>query len=200
MPVWCQCRAAAIRAADVPLCPLQPAFSTIAALSIRFGHPPIGAAYLLAVLPAFPIMGALVVTGLYLAEEKDEFQRQLLVESVLGGIGDYTGWHHGVGLPGELRPCSASASDMGLPHFLGGRRHFLPVCVDEVQMKNRLRVLRAERDWSQAELAHRLEVSRQSVNAIETGKFDPSLTLAFKLSRLFGMPIEELFVEDAEQG
>ena len=66
-------------------------------------------------------------------------------------------------------------------------------------MKNRLKVLRAERDWSQAELAHRLEVSRQSVNAIETGKFDPSLTLAFKLSRLFGMPIEELFVEDAEQ-
>ncbi len=60
-------------------------------------------------------------------------------------------------------------------------------------MKNRLRVLRAERDWSQAELAARLEVSRQSVNAIETGKFDPSLTLAFKLSRLFEMPIEELF-------
>ncbi len=66
-------------------------------------------------------------------------------------------------------------------------------------MKNRLRVLRAERDWSQAELAQRLEVSRQSVNAIETGKFDPSLTLAFKLSRLFGMPIEELFEDDEER-
>ena len=63
-------------------------------------------------------------------------------------------------------------------------------------MKNRLKVLRAERDWSQAELAHRLEVSRQSVNAIETGKFDPSLTLAFKLSRLFEMPIEELFSDE----
>ncbi|MFZ0394298.1 MAG: helix-turn-helix transcriptional regulator [Terracidiphilus sp.] len=63
-------------------------------------------------------------------------------------------------------------------------------------MKNRLRVLRAERDWSQAELAARLEVSRQSVNAIETGKFDPSLTLAFKLSRLFEMPIEELFSDE----
>lgn len=66
-------------------------------------------------------------------------------------------------------------------------------------MKNRLKVLRAERDWSQAELAQRLEVSRQSVNAIETGKFDPSLTLAFKLSRLFGMRIEEIFSEDAAE-
>ncbi len=64
-------------------------------------------------------------------------------------------------------------------------------------MKNRLKVLRAERDWSQADLAQRLEVSRQSVNAIETGKFDPSLPLAFKLARLFGMRIEEIF-EDGE--
>jgi putative transcriptional regulator len=63
-------------------------------------------------------------------------------------------------------------------------------------MKNRLKVLRAERDWSQADLAQRLEVSRQSVNAIETGKFDPSLPLAFKLARLFGMRIEEIFSED----
>ena len=60
-------------------------------------------------------------------------------------------------------------------------------------MKNRLRVLRAERDWSQADLAQRLQVSRQSVNAIETGKFDPSLPLAFKLARLFGTTIEEIF-------
>lgn len=60
-------------------------------------------------------------------------------------------------------------------------------------VKNRLKVLRAERDWSQAELGGRLGVSRQAVNAIETGKYDPSLPLAFKLSRLFGVPIEELF-------
>jgi putative transcriptional regulator len=60
-------------------------------------------------------------------------------------------------------------------------------------MKNRLKVLRAERDWSQAELAMRLDVSRQAVNAIETGKHDPSLPLAFRLSRLFAMPIEEIF-------
>ncbi len=63
-------------------------------------------------------------------------------------------------------------------------------------MKNRLRVLRAERGWSQAELADRLEVSRQSVNAIETGKYDPSLPLAFRLARLFAMPIEEIFTEE----
>ena len=63
-------------------------------------------------------------------------------------------------------------------------------------MKNRLKVLRAERDWSQADLAERLEVSRQSVNAIETGKFDPSLPLAFRLARLFGMRIEEIFLEE----
>jgi putative transcriptional regulator len=62
-------------------------------------------------------------------------------------------------------------------------------------MKNRLRVLRAERNWSQAELADRLGVSRQSVNAVETGKFDPSLPLAFKLARLFGTTIESIFIE-----
>jgi putative transcriptional regulator len=63
-------------------------------------------------------------------------------------------------------------------------------------MKNRLRVLRAERAWSQADLARALEVSRQSVNAIETGKFDPSLPLAFKLARLFGIRIEEIFSDE----
>ena len=66
-------------------------------------------------------------------------------------------------------------------------------------MKNRLKVLRAERDWSQGDLAQRLEVSRQSVNAIETGKFDPSLPLAFKLARLFGMPIEQIFSDEEQQ-
>ena len=63
-------------------------------------------------------------------------------------------------------------------------------------MKNRLKVLRAERDWSQADLADRLAVSRQSINAIETGKYDPSLPLAFKIARVFGLPIEAIF-EDA---
>ncbi len=65
-------------------------------------------------------------------------------------------------------------------------------------MKNRLRVLRAERDWSQAELAARLGVSRQTVHAIENGKYDPSLPLAFKIARLFGLKIEEIFEPDEE--
>jgi putative transcriptional regulator len=63
-------------------------------------------------------------------------------------------------------------------------------------MKNRLKVLRAERDWSQGDLAERLGVSRQSVNALETGKYDPSLPLAFRIARLFERPIEDIF-EDA---
>jgi len=62
-------------------------------------------------------------------------------------------------------------------------------------VKNRLRVLRAERNWSQADLAERLEVSRQSVNAIETGKFDPSLPLAFRIARLFNSSIESIFLD-----
>ena len=63
-------------------------------------------------------------------------------------------------------------------------------------MKNRLKVLRAERDWTQADLAERLDMSRQTINAIEKGKFDPSLPLAFKASRLFGLTIEEIFQDE----
>jgi putative transcriptional regulator len=63
-------------------------------------------------------------------------------------------------------------------------------------MKNRLKVLRAERDWSQANLAERLSVSRQTVNAIETGKYDPSLELAFRIAQLFNQRIEEIFTPD----
>ena len=64
-------------------------------------------------------------------------------------------------------------------------------------MKNRLKVLRAERDWTQAQLADALDVSRQTINAIETGKFDPSLPLAFRAARLFGLYIEEIFHDPA---
>jgi putative transcriptional regulator len=65
-------------------------------------------------------------------------------------------------------------------------------------VKNRLKVLRAERDWTQADLADRLEVSRQTVNAIEKGKYDPSLPLAFRISRIFALPIEDLFDPEEE--
>ena len=67
--------------------------------------------------------------------------------------------------------------------------------LEAVTMKNRLRALRAERGWSQADLAERLAVSRQTVNAIETEKYDPSLPLAFKIARVFGAKIEEIFDE-----
>ena len=63
-------------------------------------------------------------------------------------------------------------------------------------MNNRLKVLRAERDWSQQDLAERLEVSRQSVNAIEKGRYDPSLPLAFKIADVFGLAIEDIFSRD----
>ena len=62
-------------------------------------------------------------------------------------------------------------------------------------MNNRLKVLRAERDWSQADLAHALGVSRQTVTALETGRYDPSLPLAFKIAHMFGQPIEAIFSE-----
>lgn len=64
------------------------------------------------------------------------------------------------------------------------------------ELKNRLRVLRAERKWSQQDLAQRLEVSRQSVNAIETGKYDPSLPLAFRIADVFDLRIDEVFLRD----
>ena len=64
-------------------------------------------------------------------------------------------------------------------------------------MKNKLRVLRAERDWSQADLAKKISVSRQTINAIETGRYDPSLELAFRMARLFELRIEEIFEPDA---
>ena len=64
------------------------------------------------------------------------------------------------------------------------------------RLKNRLKVLRAERDWTQGDLADALGISRQSVNAIETGKYDPSLPLAFRIADLFGVPIEAIFMRD----
>lgn len=65
-------------------------------------------------------------------------------------------------------------------------------------MNNNLKVLRAEKNWSQADLAEKLNVSRQTVNALETGKYDPSLPLAFKIANLFGKKIEEIFFPEKE--
>lgn len=71
----------------------------------------------------------------------------------------------------------------------------MSAALGQFDMNNRLKVMRAERNWTQADLAKALDVSRQTVNAIETGKFDPSLPLAFKLARVFEQPIEEIFSE-----
>lgn len=72
--------------------------------------------------------------------------------------------------------------------------------LDHQAMKNRLKVLRAERNWSQADLAVHLDVSRQAVNAIETGKYDPSLPLAFRIGRLFDLAIEDIFDDEIGGG
>ena len=76
----------------------------------------------------------------------------------------------------------------------------LEISIGNRVVKNSLRVLRADRRWSQADLAERLGVSRQTVNAIENGRYDPSLPLAFSISRLFGQPIESIFSADADNG
>ena len=68
-----------------------------------------------------------------------------------------------------------------------------------LQVKNRIHVLRAERRWTQAELAERLNVSRQTINALETEKYDPSLPLAFSIARLFGKPLDEIFIYEADE-
>jgi putative transcriptional regulator len=70
------------------------------------------------------------------------------------------------------------------------------VFLEEIPMKNNLKVLRAEQNWSQADLADKLNVSRQTINAIETGKYDPSLPLAFQIAKLFGKKIEDIFTPD----
>ena len=77
-------------------------------------------------------------------------------------------------------------------------RHQLPALVP-LQVKNRIHVLRAERRWTQAELAERLNVSRQTINALETEKYDPSLPLAFSIARLFGRPLDEIFIYEADE-
>lgn len=89
-------------------------------------------------------------------------------------------------LPEILHFSGLPDADLDLGHQPG-------IFQQEVSVKNKLKVLRAERDWSQADLAEKLDVSRQTVNAIETGKYDPSLPLAFKIAELFGMKIEEIF-------
>jgi putative transcriptional regulator len=73
------------------------------------------------------------------------------------------------------------------------------ICYEEIPVKNKLRILRAKKDWSQQDLADRLHVSRQTINAIENGRYDPSLPLAFKFARVFNLSIEQIFQPDVEE-
>ena len=127
-----------------------------------------------------------------LAEEEDEYQRHRHVRASLFGLGTLLtlatiwGFFEQFDLVPHVPTWAAVpvfALGLGLAqlHPLG------------TVMNNRLKVLRAERDWSQGDLAEKLEVSRQSVNAIETGKYDPSLPLAFRIAELFDLSIEQIF-------
>src|SRR5690606_34764753 len=112
----------------------------------------------------------------------------------LASHGSDFGHLHRVAVPdGVWRACRRSAVDRS---SLAGHVGHCGTARADAGMKNRLKVLRAERDWSQQDLARHLGVSRQSVNAIETGKFDPSLPLAFRIADLFGLAIEEIFLRD----
>jgi len=97
-----------------------------------------------------------------------------------------------LGIPAKcgLASCGRDLDNTLIDHALGTRPSIL---VTEVSVKNKLRDLRAELDWTQADLAERLGVSRQTVNAIETEKYDPSLPLAFKIACLFRRQVEEVF-------
>ena len=142
--------------------------------------------------------------GRYLVEEQDEYVRMLMVRQTLWASGfalsvaTIWGFLESFDLVGHV-----DAYYIAVLWFVGlgvgsldqqahaRRRRLL--------MENRLRLLRAERNWSQQDLAERLEVSRQSVNAIETGKYDPSLPLAFRIAELFDLPIEDIFVSPSRR-
>ena len=134
---------------------------------------------LIALAPAAPIVAIFLIIGQFLREETDEVMGQLIRTALLWSgaltLCEATVW----GFPGNLRQ-GPEHLDVGRPgRVLRSTGRDPAAGRAEVSMNNRLRVLRAERNWSQADLAQRLDVSRQSVNAIETGKYDPSLPLAF---------------------
>jgi putative transcriptional regulator len=140
--------------------------------------------YGVALLPVIPIALAVIAYIRYL-RRLDELQQRIQLEALALSVG----------VTGLL------TFALGLLENVGGPQVSLvwvfPILIMSWAvggvMNNRIRVLRAERNWSQAELAERLGVSRQTINAIESGKYDPGLPLAFKLARLFGQPIEAIF-------
>ncbi len=155
----------------------------------------------IAVLPGLAVIGVFWAIGRLIVEERDEYMRMLIVRQTLiataFALGLATLW--GFLEAGDVVP-HIDAYWFAIAFFFGQflRRAIEPHYPWQLgrAVKNRLKVLRAERDWSQQVLADRLEVSRQSVNAIETGRYDPSLPLAFRIADIFEMPIEEIFLRD----
>jgi putative transcriptional regulator len=146
---------------------------------------PTGAVRVAVGLMAVPPSAFLVWTFIHWIRGLDELQHRIVFQADRdGGAGE--------GRRAPRRGVGERVGGDGLP--LRGR---LSLGAAALPVKNRLRVLRAERGWSQADLAGRLGVSRQTVNAIETEKYDPSLPLAFKIARQFSMPIESIF-QDGE--
>ena len=155
-------------------------------------------------LPALPIIGIFGAIGRYLVEEQDEYVRMLMVRQTLWASGfalsvaTIWGFLESFDLVGHVDGYYVAIA------VVRRSRHRRPRQQAHARrrrllMENRLRVLRAERNWSQQDLAERLEVSRQSVNAIETGKYDPSLPLAFRIAELFELPIEDIFVSPSRR-
>jgi DNA-binding XRE family transcriptional regulator len=160
------------------------------------------AAYLLALLPGLSIAAVFWAIGRLMVEEKDEYLRLLLVRQSLVAtgftLGIVTMW--GFLENFELVP-HVDAFYVCCPLVPGPRRRELRQLADAAQswgqaMNNRLKALRAERKLEPGRPCGRLEVSRQSVNAIETGRYDPSLPLAFRIAEIFGLPIEVIFLKD----
>ena len=152
------------------------------------------AAYALAILPALPVIGVFWAVMRLLVEEPDEYLRMLLVRQALVATGFcltiMTIWEFLQNFDLVAARQWRLRRGLLLVRRAWRRRALQPADGrhgGRLPMNNRLKVLRAERDWSQSDLAERLEVSRQSVNAIETGKYDPSLPLAFRIAELFDL-------------
>jgi len=158
-------------------------------------HPKGILASLLAALPALPILAVMVIFRSYQAREKDEIEQTVQVRSLLWAIWSDPGGSRSYGVPVSFRPRSRLKEILGRPPVAVRPRPARTRTRPEPPIKNRLRALRVARNWSQAEVAERLEVSRQSINAMEEGTYEPSLPLAFKVARLFEATIEDIFID-----
>jgi putative transcriptional regulator len=158
-------------------------------------HPKGVLASLLAALPALPILAVMVIFRLYLAGAKDEFEQTIQVQSLLWALWSDPCGSRNYGVPVRFRPNFTLKRVLGRPAVPVRPRPARTRTRPEPPIKNRLRKLRIARNWSQAEVAERLEVSRQSINAMEEGTYEPSLPLAFKVARLFETTIEDIFID-----